>query len=161
MRENNNNISIISKKSDKKGDSNTELLHLSSILKKTERKDDVNIKAVRASRAIERIRKRNKSQRDTTPNLDAGVMEALGNFQNKAFKNKAKYRQSFKIMEIAKNLEKKMSKIEPENNDKIEEKKEDNKDGEEPRPSCVIDIISNKPINTKKKKRNKVSFIIE
>ena len=152
--------SFISKKSDKKGDSNTELLHLSSILKKTERKDDVNIRAVRASRAIERIRKRNKSQRDTTPNLDAGVIEALGNFENKTFINKAKYRQSFKIMEIAKSLEKKISKKEPENKDKIEDKKEDNKD-DEPRPSCVIDIISNKPINTKKKKRNKVSFIIE
>jgi hypothetical protein len=137
-----NNISSVSKISEKKEDNN----------------EIKNKKAARESRALSRIRKRNKSQK-AMPSFAPEIMDSIGNLENNGnFKQKAKYRQSFKIMEIAKKLEKEITK--QDKDDKLDSNRsnKDNNDELTPRESSVVGIISNKPTISKKKKGKRVSF---
>ena len=142
--------------------------NISTISKKTENKEDNNSntksnnkKAERASRAINRIRKRNKSQVDIPNTIGSNIMQALQNIEKKKSNKEINYRQSFKIMEIAKQLEREITKqdFEDKKDNEIKKENNDNNNNLNYRDSISIDIISNKPIDNKKKKKQRISFI--
>ena len=142
--------------------------NISTISKKTENKEDNNSntksnnkKAERASRAINRIRKRNKSQVDIPNTIGSNIMQALQNIEKKKSNKEINYRQSFKIMEIAKQLEREITKqdFEDKKDNEIKKENNDNNNNVNYRDSISIDIISNKPIDNKKKKKQRISFI--
>ena len=137
--------------------------NITSISKFNEKKEDnneiKNKKEARESRALSRIRKRNKSQK-AMPTFNQEIMNSKENIENTStFRQKTKYRQSFKIMEIAKKLEKEITK--QDKDDKLDSNRsnKDNIDEFTPRESSVVGIISNKPTIHKKKKSKRVSFI--
>ena len=113
-------------------------------------------KQASASRAMNRIKKRNQ----TVNLMNSEVLEALENYTyNNSGKGGNEYRQSFRIMEIAKKLEREITKqgLIDDNKDK-EVKQENNNDIKNNEKNDIVDIISKKPINTKKKKKNKIEF---
>ena len=142
-----NIISSINKKDVKKENKdNNEINKLNNNIRKAER----------ASRAMNRIRKKNQTVIDNNNEISNNIYNVLQNFENKG---EVKYRQSLRIMEIAKKLEKEITK-QDENDKKEEEIQNDNNDDNNTkyRNSCVIDLISLKPIDSKKKKKNKIGF---
>ena len=154
-------ISIFNKKAEKPEDI------INSINKKDVKKENkdnsaldklsTNIRKVeRESRAMNRIRKKNQTVIDKNNEISNNIFNALQNLDNKG---EIKYRQSFKIMEIAKKLEKEITK-QDENEKENEEKQNDNNNDNNTkyRNSSVIEIISLKPIDNKKKKKHRISF---
>ena len=140
-------INSINKKDVKKENKdNSALDKLSTNIRKVER----------ASRAMNRIRKKNQTVIDKNNEISNNIFNALQNLDNKG---EIKYRQSFKIMEIAKKLEKEITK-QDENEKENEEKQNDNDNDNNTkyRNSSVIEIISLKPIDNKKKKKHRISF---
>ena len=158
-------ISTISnQKTEKKENSNSKNTNNNSDISKVFKKVE------RASRAINRIRKKTQTQKTQKPinndSINEDILSAFQNFENKNTNEGFKYRQSFKIMSIAKELDRQILKPEPEEkkeeeNKKEEEiKKEENMDNNTKyRDSNAIDIISLKPIDNKKKKKNRISFM--
>ena len=105
---------------------------------------------------MNRIKKRNQ----TVNLMNSEVLEALENYTyNNSGKGGNEYRQSFRIMEIAKKLEREITKqgLIDDNKDK-EVKQENNNDIKNNEKNDIVDIISKKPINTKKKKKTKIDF---
>ena len=159
-----NNISTINNISNINSLNN--ISSLSKIVEKSEKNNSQqNQKNARASRALNRIKKRNKTkdEKDKVENnlISSDILMALQNVGSKGSKGEIKYRQSFRIMEIAKKLEKEIKK-EGEDENKIEEKKgEENNNNIDAkyRNSCAIEIISHKPVDNKKKKKNRISFV--
>ena len=102
---------------------------------------------------MNRIRKKNQTVVDNNNEISNNIFNVLQNFENKDSKGEVKYRQSLRIMEIAKRLEKEITK-QDENEKKDEEKQNNNNNDNNTkyRNSCVIDLISLKPIDSKKKK---------
>ena len=132
---------------------------------KTEKKDNNNInndkfnkKIERASRAMNRIKHRNQTQIENNNKIAPEIFNTLESLENKNTKGEVKYRQSLRIMEIAKNLEREITKQDVNENKEKEIKKNDNNTNTNYINSNVLDIISLKPIDNKKKKKNRISF---
>ena len=119
--------------------------------------DKLNKKILRTSRAMNRIKKNNQNENDNK--IKPEILNSLQNLENRNSKRGVKYRQSFRIMEIAKQLEREIIKQDSDENREKEKKDEEKSINKKYRNSCVIDIISNKPIDNKKKKKNRISFM--
>ena len=132
---------------------------------KTEKKDNNNLndekfnkKIERASRAMNRIKRKNQSQIENSNKIAPEIFNALQSFENKNTKGEVKYRQSLRIMEIAKYLEREITKQDINVNKEKEIGKNDNNIKTKYINSNIVDIISLKPIDNKKKKKNRISF---
>ena len=132
---------------------------------KTEKKDNNNLndekfnkKIERASRAMNRIKRKNQSQIENSNKIAPEIFNALQSFENKNTKGEVKYRQSLRIMEIAKYLERETTKQDINVNKEKEIGKNDNNIKTKYINSNIVDIISLKPIDNKKKKKNRISF---
>jgi len=147
------------------------------ILLKTPKKEFIestnNLKRTKvsiSSKAINRIKKKNKAKEEKTlnksnTNVNPEVLSTLENLDEKNNQHgELKYRKSFRIMEIAKNLEREITKKDLIDN-KIEKTKNENNDninnnnGIIINNNCIVDILSKKPVsNKKKKKKKKINF---
>ena len=142
-----NNISTISNKT-----SNIKQVEKAekSILKLSQKEEKEN-------KALERIRRKNMAKSEKKSNnkpMNNNLFMSLQISGIRALNEDMKFRQSFKIMEIAKQLEKEIKKEEGGEN-----KNKEILDGDEKyRNSNAIEIISNKPVDNKKKKKHKISF---
>ena len=132
---------------------------------KTEKKDNNNInndkfnkKIERASRAMNRIKHRNQTQIENNNKIAPEIFNTLESLENKNTKGEVKYRQSLRIMEIAKYLERETTKQDINVNKEKEIGKNDNNIKTKYINSNIVDIISLKPIDNKKKKKNRISF---
>ena len=105
-------------------------------------------------------KKEEKGEKETKDLLDERNT-ALQNIEKKKSNKEINYRQSFKIMEIAKQLEREITKqdFEDKKDNEIKKENNDNNNNLNYRDSISIDIISNKPIDNKKKKKQRISFI--
>ena len=121
---------------------------------KTEKKDNNNLndekfnkKIERASRAMNRIKRKNQSQIENSNKIAPEIFNALQSFENKNTKGEVKYRQSLRIMEIAKYLEREITKQDINENKEKEIGKNDNNKKTKYINSNIVDIISLKPID--------------
>ena len=134
-----------------------------------------NKRVEKVNKALDKIRKRTQSQRykKTTNNnllnlnyeLHPDILKSLqNNEQNeqKEPKGKFKYRQSLRIMQIAKQLEKEIIKEDENGNEsKNEANDSDNDNNKHYRHSIAVDLISLIPIDNKKKKKKKSTIFKE
>ena len=127
-----------------------------------------------SSKAINRIKKKNKAKEEKSENksndkMNPEVLNALESLDmNNNQHRELKYRKSFRIMEIAKNLEREITKqglidnkverTKNENNDNINNNNDININNNNVNNN-VVDILSKKPVSSKKKKKkNKINF---
>lgn len=132
---------------------------------KIEKKVTFKKNSERMSKAFDKARKRTQTLKyKKTPHNNDLMSKNLGlhpdllNAEQKNTRGKFKYRQSLRIMEIAKQLEKEIIK---DGENKNEENDSFNENNTEYRNSIAIDLIALKPVDNKKKKKKKSKTFIE